>query len=321
MINLVYVFDQSYENPTIVSALSVIKNNDISDLTFHLVVPVSAYNAAENVKNEISSHAFQCKIYGIKEEEINRFELGMVKHRRTGTRGQPMHQTVFLKILLPQILKLNRCIFIDGDTIVGRCIEDLDNENLGNNLVAAIQDMSSASVLNNHFIKKYGLTNYFNSGVLLMDLEKLRKYNFVKKAIGIDMELAEKKQFADQDLFNIVLRDKVRFIDERYNLQTYYLHGLSKTSAIIKKSEKGILHFIGPVKPWHNWSKERLQEIWTQYLILANTKLIQREKIQTLEQQLLFAKTLDSDEEFKRASEIKSQIIKKLLSIGKVKNE
>ncbi|MDA9190832.1 hypothetical protein N9P07_05270 [Alphaproteobacteria bacterium] len=321
MIDLVYVFDQSYENPTIVSALSVIKNNNHLDIAFHLVVPFSAYKEAENVKTEISSHAFKCNIYGVKEEEIKKFELGLVKHRRVGTQSQPMHQTVFLKILLPQILKLNQCIYIDGDTIVGKCIEDLNNETLGNHFVAAIRDMSSASVLNNNYIKKYGLRNYFNSGVLLMNLDKLRKYDFVKKAIDIDIELGEGKQFADQDLFNIVLRNKVKFIDERYNLQTYYMHGLSKTLEIIQKSEKGVLHFIGPVKPWQNWSKERLQKLWNQYLTFSNTKLIQREKIKTLEQQLLFARTLDCDEEFKKASEIKFQIIRKLLSIGKNKNE
>lgn len=94
---------------------------------------------------------------------------------------------------------------------------------------------------------------YFNSGILLINLKNINlNIDFVKESMRL---LSEYEKFSDQDVLNTLLKDKVKFIDKKYN----FLINLQKSpdEKLAKQIKtKAILHFAGYLKPWNRNNSE-----------------------------------------------------------------
>jgi lipopolysaccharide biosynthesis glycosyltransferase len=81
--------------------------------------------------------------------------------------------SALLKFVLPNILSdLDKVLYIDGDVIIQKGLLELYNKDIKNFYSAAIKDSGRI-----YYIIKgtEHLKNYFNSGVLLLNLKKLRQ--------------------------------------------------------------------------------------------------------------------------------------------------
>lgn len=63
--------------------------------------------------------------------------------------------------------------------------------------------------------------DYFNAGIILMDLQKMRRDSFCRKAYECYKAHPEFK-FADQDILNFLYRKKTKYISCKYNFQVLY---------------------------------------------------------------------------------------------------
>lgn len=120
---------------------------------------------------------------------------------------------VYATLFIPELLSdEDRVIYLDSDTIVVGSFKDLIGIDLKNNYCAAVLDVPLPN-----FKDKVGFSsqdNYYNSGVLLMDLDKLRKDNIQDKLVAsIDKQV----KYADQDVLNIVLKGRILTIPPKYN--------------------------------------------------------------------------------------------------------
>lgn len=88
----------------------------------------------------------------------------------------------FYRLLIPELIpvdiKISRVIYLDADILVNIDLAELWNVKLGDSPLAAVPEMVSTFgfMLDNKFIVNSGLVkkeDYFNSGVLLMDLDKI----------------------------------------------------------------------------------------------------------------------------------------------------
>lgn len=87
---------------------------------------------------------------------------------------------------------------------------------------------------------------YFNSGVLLMDLNKLRADITAGQVFAATKMLAERLKFPDQDVLNYMYEENIQYADEKiYNFQAFDLHPLAFSSR-----KNIILHYAGIQKPW-----------------------------------------------------------------------
>lgn len=98
--------------------------------------------------------------------------------------------------------------------------------------------------------------DYFNSGVLLLDLEKARR------RISMTEVYRRLKQhaytFSDQDVLNILFDGKVKMLDCRWNYQTCIEENLQSGNphnealyADLKRENPAVIHYIGHTKPWN----------------------------------------------------------------------
>ena len=163
----------------------------------------------------------------------------------------PNYNTHFTKMSMircyfTKLLKCDKILYIDADAIVIDNIEELWNIDLKENVIAGVHE-------NGEWDKCFGLdgfdNTYINSGVLLIDLKKIRNQK-------LDDEMIEKLNtkwynLPDQDVINIVCKDKIMHISNIYN-STY-------TTGIVDNAK--IVHYIG--KGQKGWIKTtNRSEIW-----------------------------------------------------------
>ena len=115
--------------------------------------------------------------------------------------------------------KLDRIIYLDGDIIVQEDLEELYNCNIGDNYIGAVKDTNGIDY--DFFGKK--IYKYFNSGVMIMNLEKMRRDKISKKLL--EYRKCGYNKLMDQDTFNFVVKDAVTLLPFKFNTQMNTLSG------------------------------------------------------------------------------------------------
>ena len=77
--------------------------------------------------------------------------------------------TDFFKFDLPDVLSdWDKVLYIDTDMIIQGDLSQLFNTDLGEAYIAAVKDMAGMALESHH--NRLGLGNYFNAGMMLMNL-------------------------------------------------------------------------------------------------------------------------------------------------------
>ncbi|MEB3359374.1 MAG: glycosyltransferase family 8 protein [Synechococcales bacterium] len=173
----------------------------------------------------------------------------------------------FYRLLMSKLLPetVSQVIYLDADLIVLGNIADLWKTDLQGKIVGAVQDFleTCGNAISN--CQELGISptaKYFNSGVLLIDLEKWRKQDISKRAIVCRLENEEavragKHYSYDQFGLNVVLNDQWEELDPRWN----YSPGPGKLNA-----DPWIVHYYGDVKPWSMKCLEEFRQKFLYYL-------------------------------------------------------
>ena len=108
---------------------------------------------------------------------------------------------------------------------------------------------------------------YFNSGLMVMDLEKWREEKITEQVLGFIENNPEKLRFHDQDALNAILHDRWLELDPRWNAQTYMMLQEVEHPTIqgqLKWDEArespAVIHFCGHAKPWNVDSNHPFKE-------------------------------------------------------------
>ncbi len=148
---------------------------------------------------------------------------------------------IFIAGMFPQY---DKALYLDGDTVVTGDISRLYNQAIGDNLVGAVVDgvVASAKVFRRYTKEVLGIEakNYFNAGVLVMNLKKFRETDFFGKFR--DLLLEYKFTVAqDQDYLNVLCKDSVRFLSGDWNAMP--IGGE-------RKKLPALIHYNLTAKPW-----------------------------------------------------------------------
>ncbi|WP_276754696.1 glycosyltransferase family 8 protein [Limosilactobacillus ingluviei] len=157
----------------------------------------------------------------------------------------------YFRFLLPLVLNdLPRVLYLDTDLIVNRSLWSLWQTELNGYPIAASED-SSVTVFRqygwNHGIFGPQGDHYFNAGVVLMDLTRLRQINAPFACAQLAQDTADLLVHADQDVQNLYFYRACRLWDHTANYGLEYFD-----RAPLPLDEITIIHYYGPKKPWHN---------------------------------------------------------------------
>lgn len=157
-------------------------------------------------------------------------------------------EAAYYRIISFDLIPEKRVIYLDVDTIVLSNLKELFNFNLQKSSIGAVQD---------YILGLFNKKDYFNSGVLLVDLDKWKKEQYSKKVIHYIKANNGKLVYPDQDALNEILKDNWIKLPLRFNRQKI-IYELNEHDLGIKKSLRkelinspSIIHYTGLTKPWH----------------------------------------------------------------------
>ncbi len=193
----------------------------------------------------------------------------------------------WFRVLLPELLPdCDSVLYLDCDVIVVGSLDPLMRVDLSGKCIAAVTNPPiTLEWMQKHCaaLSLPGTDDYFNAGVMLMNLEELRAGNWMDRVMdyGIahadhqrrtevsdhsprevfiySMEHPERLLFTDQDALNAVLYEHRLKLHPRWNVQTLFRRTEVRTEELTERrvaealSRPAIRHFEGPghSKPWH----------------------------------------------------------------------
>ncbi len=157
-------------------------------------------------------------------------------------------KTTYYRLFISEMFpELDKAVYLDSDMIVLGDISELYSHDIGENYVGACneQAMVQTDVYGTYVEQCIGLdrNKYFNAGMLLLNCMQFRKQKILDQFI----RLLHEYSFAvtqDEDYLNLICKDKVFWIENSWNVETY---GEIKHSAETAK----IIHYLMVGKPWH----------------------------------------------------------------------
>ena len=190
--------------------------------------------------------------------------------RKLGKKSQLTVGALF-RLLMPQILECEKVIYLDCDIVVNTDIAELWNVPLDGKALGAVRDVWSLDCLEGKKIpwrlgKVWDLLGiahdgYFNSGVLVMDLEKIRaEYDLLGSIGSFFAEYGKCITMEDQDFLNCLFADDKLLLDEKFNR--------IRTQGVTADGVGGCIWHMasGSAKPWTCYSRPFVDDLYWKYL-------------------------------------------------------
>jgi lipopolysaccharide biosynthesis glycosyltransferase len=139
------------------------------------------------------------------------------------TLGPGRSHMTYCRILLPQLVNVPRLIYLDCDSLVFRDLSGLfDLELAARKVLAAVRDSETLSLSQDSPVlaKARNLPAegaYFNCGVMLMNLDELRRQHFFESAVEFLNTWTRDYRFWDQSAVNFVLHGQIEELAEAWN--------------------------------------------------------------------------------------------------------
>lgn len=180
---------------------------------------------------------------------------------------------VYARFLLPRLLpKTDKVLYLDGDVLVRGSLAGIFEVDMSDCLIAGVpdnvlwglyrfrpQDLDIYYV-GEDFNQMFARVDYFNSGVLLMNLELMRRTNFITHCLDLIDKRGQEIKNQDQDVINFVCAEKRRRLPFTYNTialpSELFAPEIRPHMAPLLESCV-IRHYAGPFKPWL-----RVGELW-----------------------------------------------------------
>ena len=231
-----------------VSIASILLNsNKTSFLHFHILI---GYDVEKKNIDKISS---------LKKLNINcSFNFYNVGDTFKGWRHGKRKLTVasFYRMISGNLIKkINKAIYLDGDTIIYRDLNEMFNLNIRNLYFKGIREIVSNNI-------EVGLnkSKYICAGVMLMNLKLIRKEDAFSKFKNYYYKYYNKgKYYGDQHIINDLFREKIGYLPPKYGMWFIDSKDIAKYKSLnpIIYSEKELLESINNPVIRHLWGRTK----------------------------------------------------------------
>ena len=169
----------------------------------------------------------------------------------------------FLRLFADKVQLPNKIIYLDTDIMLNGNIQELFDVDISNCEIAVVKDRYG------HFFIR---PNYFNSGMILMNLKKIKENNLLEKVRNMCSN--KKMAFPDQSALNKFCKSKI-YLPRKFNEQ-----GKIKPDTIIHHFSKKIkwfpfFHTVN-IKPWQikevqtKYKCHKYDDVYNEYLNIKN---------------------------------------------------
>ena len=142
---------------------------------------------------------------------------------RGATPGPGRSHMAYCRILLPHLLDVPRLIYLDCDVLVFRDLSLLyDLQSSDGKVIAAVPDSETSCLAEDSPVLAKAIHvppegAYFNSGVMLMNLNDLRQEHFSERAVEFLNNWSGQYRFHDQSAINFLLHGRIEALSAEWN--------------------------------------------------------------------------------------------------------
>ena len=289
-IPVAFALDENYVLPTIVSITSMLENK-CPDTFYDIYI-------LENSLSEKSKEKFIWEFHA-EHYALSFIPLDVQLFKQYVT-CEAWPETIFARYLIPTILsKHEKCIYLDGDTLILEDLGPLYEVELADNYFGAVKSpfmnfrMAAEKESWIEIDRELFLLQCFNSGVLVMNIALMRRDNLLPVLLEETRNIASKLPaggwFGDQDVLNKVCAAKVTYLPLKYNFYVsteevfssvypVYPFCFDKITIDEAFASPTIIHYSLDEKPWKYANaeevyaqpfKENYRELWDQYYFLS----------------------------------------------------
>ena len=250
--NICFCINDSYVDILKICMFSILENNEDVNINFYIFSSFLS-NESKNKLNQIQEKFNNCKIvYQVINNDIfTNFKLNI---------DYISIETYYRYIIADILTNIDKILYLDADTIINGNLKDLYDTDIENYYCAGVKDLYIEKINHKYNIGLNNSNTYINAGVLLLNLKKLREDTISKLLFEKTKELEEIIKYQDQDIINIVFKNKIKYLDSIYNYAGTNMHKEWK-----KHKHAIIIHYTGPQKPWLPKCHNKLRKIWKKY--------------------------------------------------------
>jgi lipopolysaccharide biosynthesis glycosyltransferase len=174
--------------------------------------------------------------------------------------GHHLSRATYARVFFADFLpaSIERAIYLDVDILCRGSLRALWHHDLGPAIAAVVRDCAidtdivgdlaaAARMARDRHARRLGLPedgSYFNSGVMLIDVRSWCDARIAEASLQWAVANTALVQLGDQDPLNVVLRDRVSWLDDGWN---WLAHWAWREPG----NDVRIVHFAGYDKPWH----------------------------------------------------------------------
>lgn len=282
-IHVAMTLDGNYLRGTMAAVLSILQHSICpQNLSFHFLS--SANNVSTNLFTSIES-TFPYLKFNIYKFETNRVRGKISKSIRQAL-DQPLNYArIHLADIIPSEVK--RVIYLDSDLIVVDDIEKLWNVEMEDKVVAAPEYCYAN--LTQYFTQTFWLDKelkktfegrkacYFNTGVMVVDVEKWRKGEYTKKVEDWMRVQKQKRiyQLGSLPPFLLVFAGNIKGVNHRWNQHGLGGDNFQGKCRTLHPGPISLLHWSGKGKPWLRLDSRKpctVDHLWAPYDLYRSSR-------------------------------------------------
>ncbi len=206
-INVMLVTNSNYLLPTITTLCSLFDNNPVN---------IDVYILYSNL-NQVEVEALRKFAYHWEGKTVFPLYIeASLRNQLMGKNGYPveMYYRILGIDLLPQ--NMTKVLYMDVDVLIKGSIMDLYQTNIDNHAFAVCEDIYSilgkGLEIHRERTNVPSCTSYFNSGIMLFNLEYLRLNNAAHTILNKIKENFDRYVYVDQDALNELYCRKVTYV-------------------------------------------------------------------------------------------------------------
>lgn len=226
-INICFSSDKKYAKFLALTIVSLLTNKNADD---NLCIYILDGGLSQKDKQKIEEL-----------KKISDFTLNFINFDIEKFSCCPVHKNehislaAYYRLLISEFLpNLDKAVYLDCDIDIKTSLKELFETDINDFYFAAVLDVDSPKIC-----KRLELDEYFNSGVLLLNLKKFRETNFCENIFKWIEQNKSILKLHDQDVLNLYCKGEIKKLDNKWNAQQKF-HKNTQGAAVV--------HYVGRYK-------------------------------------------------------------------------
>ncbi len=286
-LDFVYATDENYVFLTMVSMTSLFENNQLFDEIHIWILGDSISELSQKRLADLASD-YNRRITIL---DVSKYSELI---QSTGARKWGDSYAAYARLFVAEILEeygVHKIIYGDCDLIIDGSLYDIWDSLMDNKPIGLCKEYNRVEIRDLLGLSRD--SNYFQSGFLIMDLDKWKEKKCLQRILNHMENVRAVYPFVDQDLISAVLNEDIYVLPIEYNVnplaveleydELCYVFGLNDRNYYSKTEfEESIRNGNNPIvyhcsqpnegRPWMTGNRNAFSEIWNHYYSISSVK-------------------------------------------------